>query len=154
MKRSIQLQFALVLAFLVALPCYAFNPVEGLKKSIIYSAQEQNYSIVDVRLQVFDPSGACLLYEELVRNVDLTEEAGPVFIQEKDQKRTTNDPGLALEKIYENKVEAITGANGCVYRPNAADQRLVKFTVVDLDNLSGQQFQSERLVQAMQPGVK
>lgn len=92
--------------------------------------------VVDLTIGIVDPSGNCLLYEEVHNNVDLGPTAGIFSVEVgspiASQKRTSRDSGLAMGKVYSNSGAQIraTGTN-CTsgYTPAAGDSRKLRITV-------------------------
>ncbi|MEO7165269.1 MAG: hypothetical protein ABI041_20285, partial [Bdellovibrionia bacterium] len=92
--------------------------------------------VVDLLLDVYDPSGTCLLYEESQINIDLTGTNGLFAVQVGssvgDAKRTASDPGLAMAKVFANSSAPLrTASVNCSsgYTPTAADSRFLRVTV-------------------------
>ncbi|CAM6054830.1 unnamed protein product [Sphagnum tenellum] len=93
--------------------------------------------VVDLILDIYDPDGYCLLYEEEQKNIDLTGTAGLFSIQIgsqlTDPKRTTSDPGLSMSIVFANTGNQIlSSSRNCTagYTPQANDVRNLRVTVI------------------------
>ena len=101
---------------------------------------------VDFRFQIYDPSGTCLLYEELQTSVDLSLTDGHFALSVGSPvasgKRTANDHGLEMHALFSNAPVEILGSGSpnCSsgYTPAAGDQRKLR-VIVGGDTLSPDQ---------------
>lgn len=93
---------------------------------------------VTFKFGIYDPTGACLLYEESQSSIDLGTTglfALRVGSATGDSKRTSSDPGLAMKSIFNNTATAAIVANGANcslgggYTPTANETRVVKVTM-------------------------
>ncbi len=92
---------------------------------------------VTLTLDIYDPSGSCLLYEQQISNLDLTAGKGGFSVgigtPVGDSTRTANDPGLSMSTVFANSGTAIRGAGSanCTagYLPSAGDTRSLQVTV-------------------------
>jgi hypothetical protein len=95
-------------------------------------------SNIDFKLQIYDPTATCLLYEELQTNVVLTSGLFNIQVGSNiaESKRGSADPGLSMQAIFSNSAGSIrsSGAN-CIsgYTPSADDKRRLKVTVTNLN---------------------
>ena len=93
---------------------------------------------VDLRLDIFDPSGTCLLYEETQSGIDLSTSSGlfSVLVGSAMANRTVNvDPGLAIPHVFANKGSLLVPPGPfCTYgySPAAGDNRILRVTVTPL----------------------
>jgi hypothetical protein len=93
--------------------------------------------VVDITLGVYDPAGGCLLYEEQVAGVDLSQNSGffavDVGTEIGSARRTSSDPGKSMSAIFANGGAQILApqATSCTagYTPAAGDKRLLRVTV-------------------------
>ncbi|MCM2351501.1 MAG: tail fiber domain-containing protein [Bacteriovoracaceae bacterium] len=93
---------------------------------------------VSLRLQIYDPSGSCLLYQE-TQSVDLTNSSGSFSVSVGAAigaaKRTAGiDPSLSMATVFKNDplvqtraVDGVTCPSG--YTPTVGDTRLLRVTV-------------------------
>src|SRR6478672_5763807 len=62
--------------------------------------------VVNFTLEIYDPSGTCLLYQEKQSNIDLTDTDGLFSLQVGsaigDSKRQSDDPHLSIDKVFSN----------------------------------------------------
>jgi hypothetical protein len=92
-------------------------------------------SNVDLKLQIFDPTATCLLYEESQTNIALSDGLFSVSVGSSvgSSKRELNDPGLSMAVIFANEPIVIRTAtsNNCSagYTPVSGDKRKLKVTV-------------------------
>jgi|GEM_PF-2652480 len=88
---------------------------------------------VDVIFQIWDPSAACMLYEETQTGVDLTGTGGVISVQVGstigDVKRTINDPGLSMADIFSNANTLTNAKTSCSFTPTAAQNRRLRVIV-------------------------
>ncbi|MCB0361235.1 MAG: hypothetical protein KDD35_00850 [Bdellovibrionales bacterium] len=101
-------------------------------------------------LQIWNPAGTCMLYEELQSGVDLSNAAPDdvgrfslkVGSNLGNSKRTGSDPGNSMSTIFSNLAGGapIPGASPCSsgYIPNSGDSRLLRVIVDDGNNGSQQ----------------
>ena len=93
---------------------------------------------VNLKLDIYDPSGSCLLYEETQSGIDLTTSLGlfSVLIGLPTATRTLNvDPGLTIPQIFANSgiLLVAQGAHcASAYTPAAGDNRVLRVTVTPL----------------------
>jgi hypothetical protein len=90
------------------------------------------------KMQIYDPTATCLLYEEVQAPVLIDSTSlfslsiGSV---EGSAKRGLSDPGLAMEKVFSNSDGAIrnAGSSNCVsgYAPISGDIRRMKVTITN-----------------------
>ena len=92
--------------------------------------------VVDLVLDIYDPSGTCLLYQEQQPNIDLTGTNGLFAVQVGSQlgdtKRSVTDPGLTMAKVFANSSTPIRSAGASCssgYTPVAGDTRFLRVTV-------------------------
>jgi hypothetical protein len=92
-------------------------------------------SNVDFKLQIYDPTATCLLYEESQENISLTDGLFSISVGSNigNIRRGPNDPGLSMSTIFSNQSSAVRsiGAANCVsgYTPGSGDKRKLKVTV-------------------------
>jgi hypothetical protein len=90
---------------------------------------------VDMKLQIYDISATCLLYEEVQENLAITDGLFNVSVGSgvADSKRGTQDPGFTMEKVFQNSGTIAISSN-CLsgYTPGANDHRRMKVTVTNL----------------------
>jgi hypothetical protein len=92
---------------------------------------------VILTLDIYDPSGSCLLYEQQVGPLDLTAGKGVFSVGVGttigDSTRTPNDPGLSMDAVFANTSSTIRagGSANCTsgYLPNAGDTRSLQVTI-------------------------
>jgi hypothetical protein len=101
-------------------------------------------STVDLKFQIYNPGGTCLLYEELESGVDLSLTAGVFATQVGSglgsSKRTVKDPALTMSQIFSNRNTSVrlddsSTTNTCPggYIGTTGDSRLLRVTVIDGD---------------------
>jgi hypothetical protein len=92
-------------------------------------------SNVDLKLQIFDPTATCLLYEESQTNIALSDGLFSVSVGSNigSTRRGSSDPGLAMGVIFSNESVAIRSASSpncsAGYTPLSGDKRKLKVTV-------------------------
>ena len=96
---------------------------------------------IGLTLDIYDPSGQCLLYEESQSGIDLTSSQGLFSVAvgsattgPSAAKRTTNDPTLSMAQVFANS-GAQTRASGSLnctlgYTPAPGDARDLKVTIL------------------------
>jgi hypothetical protein len=95
---------------------------------------------VDIKLQIFDPTATCLLYEESQTNLALTDGLFSVSVGSSisSSRRASNDPGLSMGAVFSNEPSVIRAPNtdNCTagYTPASGDKRKLKVTVYNLTN--------------------
>jgi hypothetical protein len=74
--------------------------------------------VVDFRFQIYDPSGACLLYEELQTNNTLSAGLFNLSIGSDlgSSKRTDVDPGLSMNQVFSNSSGVLRAAGSANWR--------------------------------------
>ena len=93
---------------------------------------------IGLTLDIYDPSGLCLLYEESQTGINLTESQGLFSVAVGSatgaSKRTTNDPGLSMAQVFANsgaQTRASASANCTAgYTPVPGDARTLRVTLV------------------------
>jgi hypothetical protein len=92
--------------------------------------------VVNFNLGIYDPSGACLLYEQQIGPLDLTTYHGSFSVEigtpVGDPSRTANDPGLDMADLFANGSSSLRarGSPNCKagYLPSPGDLRSLKVT--------------------------
>src|SRR6476620_777212 len=93
--------------------------------------------VVDIVLGIYDPSGACLLYEEIHEGIDLSSTQGVVSLSvgslTGSTSRSPRDPGLPMAKVFANISGQIRPANSkeCNggYSPQSTEGRKLRVSV-------------------------
>ncbi|MBX2996501.1 MAG: hypothetical protein KF681_16895, partial [Bdellovibrionaceae bacterium] len=89
-----------------------------------------------VRLQILNPSKNCLIYEEEYTNVNTQVSDGYFKFSMGSvigaAKRTANDPGFSMAKIYNNYLNSFAVSANCPsgYVPLSGDERFLRIVVV------------------------
>jgi phage-related tail fiber protein len=93
-------------------------------------------SVISLKLDIYDPTGTCLLYEEQQSNIDLSQSNGLFAIQVGSvlgsTKRTVSDQNLSMANIFANNGQILAATTtGCSagYTPAANDSRLLRVSV-------------------------
>ncbi len=129
-----------LIAVLFLIPVYA-SAVAGMPESFNFSGRltdSTNTAVennVDLTFQIFDPSGACLLYEE-TGSVNTITTAGRFSVNVGSsvgaaKRQAGVDPGLSMNTIFRNGA-TITGAGGCSYIASPGDERQLKVTITKI----------------------
>ncbi|MFZ9596574.1 MAG: hypothetical protein ACO3A2_10910, partial [Bdellovibrionia bacterium] len=91
---------------------------------------------VELRLSIYDPSGTCLLYEELQANVNVTQTNGLFSVQVGSPlgstRRTNKDPGLSMKNVFSNQASpghSVRPTCPSGYTPSSGDSRKLRVTV-------------------------
>lgn len=91
---------------------------------------------IDIVSGIYDPSGTCLLYEEVQQGLDLSVTGGFFAIQVGSAvgaaKRSTRDPGTSMSEIFTNlQLSGRTPSANCPagYLPSPGDNRKLRVTV-------------------------
>jgi hypothetical protein len=129
--------FFLTLLFLAQLSL-ASTPITFSYQGRLTDSNGSNMSAtVDMKLQIFDISATCLLYEEEQRNLQITDGLFNVSIGSLigDTKRGAQDPGFTMEKVFQNS-GTIASSSNCLsgYAPSTNDHRRMKVTVTNLSS--------------------
>jgi hypothetical protein len=132
----------LVLSLLLANSAFA----SGVPASFTYQGIVMNSagtapltSVVSLKLSIYDPTGACLLYQEQQANIDLSQTNGTFAVQVGSSvgaaKRVGGtDQGLAMPAVFANNGQILaTSTTGCTagYTPAANDGRLLRVAVTN-----------------------
>ena len=88
-------------------------------------------------LDIYDPTGVCLLYEEAQTGIDLTTSQGLFSVAVGSatgaSKRTTNDPGLSMAQVFANSgaQTRASASTNCTagYTPVPGDARALRVTI-------------------------
>jgi hypothetical protein len=95
-------------------------------------------SVVSLKLSIYDPTGACLLYQEQQSNIDLSQTNGTFAVQSGSAvgaaKRTGTDQGLAMTSVFANNGQILAASTtNCTtgYTPAANDIRLLRVAVTN-----------------------
>jgi len=95
---------------------------------------------VDIIFQIWDPTAACMLYEETQTAIDLTGTGGVISVQVGsaigDAKRTINDPGLSMAKIFSNADTLTNAKTSCTYTPTAVQNRRLRVIVTPYSTMA------------------
>jgi hypothetical protein len=90
---------------------------------------------VDFKLQIYDPTATCLLYEESQENISLTDGLFSISVGTElgNPRRGSNDPALTMSVVFSNQNSSIrsAGSSNCAagYTPSSGDKRKLKVTV-------------------------
>jgi hypothetical protein len=100
------------------------------------SAVAGNYNF---KIQIFDPTATCLLYQEQHSNVQVLDDGLfnlSVGSQLSSSKRMSDDPGLSMVEIFANSNAEIRPASSsnCTigYTPSGGDKRRMRVTITNL----------------------
>jgi hypothetical protein len=95
-------------------------------------------SVVSLKLSIYDPTAACLLYQEQQSNIDLSQTNGTFAIQVGSAtgaaKRTSADQGLAMTAVFANNGQILAAStSNCTagYTPAANDSRILRVAVTN-----------------------
>lgn len=93
--------------------------------------------IIGLRFQIYSPDAQCLLYEESDTNISLNANNGIVNVKVgspmSSNKRTGNDPGFKMARIFSNDSTEFGSRNLCSngYKPQSGDSRLLRVFLIE-----------------------
>lgn len=136
--RTLWLSSFIVFAVLISGPFLSLSQAQSLPTAFNFSGQLTDVSgspvtssSVTFKLQIYNPTQSCLLYEE-TETLNLSSTNGKFAIQvgspTGSASRTVNDPNLSMSDIFRNSGGTILGC----YTPAAQDVRQLVVTVVDI----------------------
>jgi hypothetical protein len=132
--------------FIGLISLLSFTAFAGVPSSFTYQGVVMNSagtapltSVVSLKLSLYDPTGACLLYQEQQANIDLSQTNGTFAVQVGSAvgavKRVGGaDQGLTMSAVFANNGQILAGSTpNCTagYTPAANDVRLLRVTVTN-----------------------
>jgi len=122
-------------AFLLSRASWAGQSPSFVYQAKLYDSTGSNplTGTINVYFQIYDPTGTCLLYEELQSGIVLGSDgilSANVGTALGNSKRIVGtDPGLTMSMIYSNAGMPLTGrgtSGSCTYTPTSGDSRVLR----------------------------
>lgn len=125
-----------LLSLFLSATSYGSNPIyftyQGKLSNNSGTAETAAHSF---KLQILDPSGTCLLYEELQSNIALENGLFNLSIgsEQGSGKRTSSDPAYSMTQVFSNEGLVVPSGSKCPngYTSAIGDKRRLKVTVTN-----------------------